>query len=108
MRVFTSVGVGVGVVVLDMLVVVAGVRVRVSEGVVLAGVGGCAVCRDRLYGLSLSSPVGRDPDRIHCALRDEPWEQLTPILSGPQPSRRLRCRTVRMGLRWQGSGTRVN
>ena len=39
MRVFTSVGVGVGVVVLDMLVVVAGVRVRVSQVVGLVFVG---------------------------------------------------------------------
>jgi hypothetical protein len=39
MHVFSSVGVRVGVVVLDMLVVVAGVRVRVSEFVVLVFVG---------------------------------------------------------------------
>ena len=39
MRVFSSVGVGVGVVVLDMFVLVAGVRVRVSNFVVAVFVG---------------------------------------------------------------------
>ena len=39
MRVFSSVGVGVGVVVLDMVVLVAGVRVRVSNFVVAVFVG---------------------------------------------------------------------
>jgi hypothetical protein len=39
MRVFSAVGVRVGVVVLDMFVVVAGVRMRVSEFVVLVFVG---------------------------------------------------------------------
>jgi hypothetical protein len=39
MCVFSSVGVGMGVVMLDMLVVVAGVRVRVSAFVVLVFVG---------------------------------------------------------------------
>jgi hypothetical protein len=39
MRVFSSVGVGVGVVVLDMFVLVAGVRVRVSNFVVVVFVG---------------------------------------------------------------------
>ncbi len=39
MRVFGSVVVGVGVIVLDVLVIVAGVRVRVSEVVVAVFVG---------------------------------------------------------------------
>jgi hypothetical protein len=74
MRVFSSVG--VIVVVLDMFVLVAGVRVRVSSFVVAVFVGMrfvvtvLMVCRCRLL---------------------------------VQPSRRLGCRTVRMGLRCHGS-----
>jgi hypothetical protein len=75
MSVFGSVVVGVRVVVLDMFVVVAGVRVRVSEFVVLVFVG----VRFVVIGLMVCHchPLCcRDPDRTHCALRDAPWEQL--------------------------------
>jgi len=51
MRVFSSVGVSVGVVVLDMSVLVTGMRVRVSRSV----------------------------GRIHCALRNEAREQAFPV-----------------------------
>jgi hypothetical protein len=110
MRVFSSVVVGVGVVVLDMIVLVAGVRVRVSNVVVAVFVGVRLVvtvfmrCHCRLLWCEF-------PAAFDCALRNAPWEQarpdgLRPILSGLQPSRRPGCRTVRMGLRCQGSGTR--
>jgi hypothetical protein len=71
MRVLSSVVVGVGVVVLDMFVLVAGVRMRVSELVVVVFVGvRCVmtvlmVCHCRLL-------VVRNPDEVHCALHDDP------------------------------------
>jgi len=76
MRVLSSVVVGVGVVVLDMFVLVAGVRVRVSNFVVAMFV------RVRFVVTVLMvchcHPLCcRDPGRIYCALRDAPWEQLT-------------------------------
>jgi hypothetical protein len=78
MRVFSSVGMGVVVVVLDMFVVVGGVRVRVSEFVVAVLVGVrfvvtvLIVCHCRLLWceipfvsivLSAMSP-GNSPDRV--------------------------------------------
>ncbi len=88
MRVFSSIVVGMGVVMLDMFVVVGGVRVRVGEFVVAVFVGvrfvvtAFMICHCRL---------------LRCEI---------PAASIVQPSRRLGCRTVRMRLRCQGSGTR--
>jgi hypothetical protein len=108
MRVFSSIGVGVVVVVLDVFVLVAAMRMCVSDVVVAVFVGVCFVvtilmlCHCRLLWceipavpivLSAMSP-GNKPDG---------W--IDGILSGLQPSRRLRCRTVRMGLRCQGCRT---
>jgi hypothetical protein len=78
MRVFSSVGVGVGVVVLDMFVLVAGVRVGMSKFVVAVFVGVrflvtvLVMCHCRLLWceipavstvLSAMSP-GNKPDRV--------------------------------------------
>jgi hypothetical protein len=78
MRVFSSVGVGVGVVVLDMFVLVAGMRVRVSKFVVAVFVGVrflvtvLMLCHCRLLWceipavsivLATTSP-GNKPDRV--------------------------------------------
>jgi hypothetical protein len=73
MRVFSSVGVGVGVVVLDMVVLMAGVRVRVSNFVVVVFVGVrlvvtvLMVCHCRLLWCEI-------PGGLYCPLRDMPWE----------------------------------
>jgi hypothetical protein len=79
MRVFSSIGVGVGVVVLDMCVLVAGVRVRVSQFIVAVFVGVRFVvtvlmlCHCRLLWCeipaasivrSATSP-GNKPDRVN-------------------------------------------
>ena len=76
MRVLGSVVVAVGVVVLDMFVVVAGVRVRVSNFVVAMFVRVRFVVT--VLMLCHCHPLCcRDPGHIYCALRDAPWEQLT-------------------------------
>ena len=78
MRVFSSVGVGVGVVVLDMFVLVAGVRVRVSKFVVAVFVGVrfvvtvLMVCHCRLLWCEIPAvsivlfamSPGNKPDRV--------------------------------------------
>jgi hypothetical protein len=77
MRVLGSVVVGVGVVVLDMFVLVAGVRVRVSNFVVAMFVRVCFVVT--VLMLCHCHPLCcRDPGRLYCALRDAPWEQTRP------------------------------
>jgi hypothetical protein len=101
MRVFSSVGVGVVVIVLDMFVLVAGVRVRVSNVVVAVFVGvrlvvtvlivcHCALlwCQSHAASIVLSAT---SPGK-------KPTGWIDGILSGLQPSRRLGCRTVLMGL----------
>jgi hypothetical protein len=71
MRVFGSFGVGVRVFVLEMFMLVAGVRMRVSEIVVVVFVGvrrvmtALMVCHCHLL-------VVPNPDEVHCPLRDDP------------------------------------
>src|SRR5277367_7079742 len=109
MRVFSSVGVGVGVVVLDMFVLVAGMRVRVSKFVVAVFVGvrflvtALMLCHCRLLWCEIPA-VSIVLSATSLGRSQTGW--IDGILSGLQPSRRLGCRTVRMGLRYQGSGTR--
>jgi hypothetical protein len=77
MRVFSSVRVGVVVVVLDMFVVVAAVRMRVSNVVVAVFVGVrfvvtlLMICHCRLLRCEIAAA-------FDCALRNEPWEQARP------------------------------
>jgi len=105
MRVFSSVGVGVGVVVFHVVVLVAGVRVGVSNFVVVVFVGVRFVVT--VLMLCHCHPLWcRNPDRIYCALRIGTLGTIEGILSGPQHSWRVGCRTVRMGLRCQGPGPR--
>jgi hypothetical protein len=107
MRVFSSVGVGVVMVVLDMFVLVAGVRMGVFSPVGVGVVVGVRfvvtvsmVCHCRLLWCEI-------PAVSIVLSATTPWNSQTwwidGILSGLQPSRRLGCRTVRMGLRCQGS-----
>ena len=72
---FGSVGMGMVMVVLDMFVVVRGVRVRVGKFVVAVFVGVRFVVTV-LIVRHCRLPVVCDPGRIHSALRDEPWEQV--------------------------------
>jgi hypothetical protein len=73
MGVFSSIVVGMRVVVLDMFVLVGGVRVRVSNFVVAVFVGVRFVvtvlmlCHCRLLWCEI-------PAAFHCALRNERWE----------------------------------
>jgi hypothetical protein len=106
-RVFSSVGVGVVVVVLEMFVLVAGVRMGVFNSVGVGVVVGVRfvvtvsmVCHCRLlcYEIPAVSIV-----LSAVSPRKSRRGGFDGILSGLQPSRRLRCRTVRMGLRCQGS-----
>ena len=108
MRVFSSIGVGVVVVVLDMFVLVAAVGMRVSNVVVAVFVGVRFVvtvlmlCHYRLLWCEIPV-VSIVLSAISPGNKQDGWNY--GILSGLQPSRRLRCRTMRMGLRCQGSRT---
>ena len=107
MRVFGAVVVGVGVLVLDMVVLMAGVRMRMTNFVVAVFVAVRFVVTV-LIVCHCHPLCCRNPGRIHCALRDDALETIEGIRSGPQPSRRSGCRTVRMGLSCPAPGLAVN
>ena len=108
MRVFSSIGVGVVVVVVDMFVLVAAVRMRASNVVVAVFVGVRFVvtvlmlCHCRLLWCEIPV-VSIVLSAVSPGNKPNGW--IDGILSGLQPSRHLRCRTVRMGLGCQGSRT---